>query len=269
MAWICKAPVSVTLGLQQGQDAKEKRRELVVEGRLQEGPVYELRIYKANQDRFEHLSTRFREYTDRIFAKHNMKALGYWVPTDGTTRQKRSIVYLLKHTSRYDAYANWTHFTNDREWQKVLDMPTFRGLLAEKPTSIFMTETEYSDSFVTSNDKADSVFELRFYKCNEGKLDALNARFRDSVISLYEKHKLADVGYWTPFVPPENQNTLIYMLQHESREQAAANWKALLNDPKWKPVARAFQENGGLLKRPPERILLRPLDISANAFPSK
>jgi hypothetical protein len=269
MAWIFKAPVSVTLGIQQGLDAKEKRRELVVEARLQEGPVYELRIYKANQDRFEHLITRFREYTDRIFARHNMEALGYWAPTDGTTRQKRRVVYVLKHPSRYAAYANWTHFTNDREWQKVLDMPTFRGLLAEKPTSIFMTETEYSDSFVTSNDKADSVFELRFYKCNEGKLDALNARFRDSVISLFEKHKLADVGYWTPFVPPENQNTLIYMLQHESREQAAANWKALLNDPKWKPVARDFQENGGLLERPPERIFLRPLDISANAFPSK
>ena len=269
MAWICKAPVSVTLGLQLGLDAKEKRRELVVEDRLQEGPVYELRIYKANQDRFEHLITRFREYTDRIFVRHNMEALGYWAPTDGTTRQKRRIVYVLKHPSRYDAYANWTHFTNDREWQKVLDMPTFRGLLAEKPTSIFMTETEYSDSFVTSNDKADSVFELRFYTCNEGKLDALNARFRDSAISLFEKHKVADVGYWTPFDPPENQNTLIYMLRHESREQAAANWKALLNDPKWKPVARDFQENGGLLERSPERIFLSPLDISANAFPSK
>ena len=269
MAWICKAPVSVTLGLQQGLDAKEKRRELVVEARLQEGPVYELRIYKANQDRFEHLITRFREYTDRIFARHNMEALGYWAPTDGTTRQKRRVVYVLKHPSRYAAYANWTHFTNDREWQKVLDMPKFRGLLAEKPTSIFMTETEYSNSFVTSNDKADSVFELRICTSNEGKLDNLNARFADDIITLFEKHKMDNLGIWTPFDLPERENTLIYMLRHESREQADANWKSLLNDATWKSVTRDFQGNGGLLERPPERIFLKPLDISGNAFPTK
>ena len=198
-----------------------------------------------------------------------MKALGYWVPTDGTTRQKRRIIYVLKHPSRYDAYANWTHFTNDREWQKVLDMPTFRGLLAEKPTSIFMTETEYSDSFANSNAETDSVFELRFCTCNGGKLDALNARFRDAAINLFEKHKMANVGYWTPFDPPENQNTLIYMLRHESRAQAAVNWKALLNDPKWKQVARESEKNGELLERPFERIFLKPMDISPNALPSK
>jgi hypothetical protein len=198
-----------------------------------------------------------------------MEALGYWAPTDGTTRQKRRVVYVLKHPSRYAAYANWTHFTNDREWQKVLDMPKFRGLLAEKPTSIFMTETEYSNSFATSNDKADSVFELRICTSNEGKLDNLNARFADEFITLFEKHKMDNLGIWTPFDLPERENTLIYMLRHESREQADANWKSLLNDATWKSVTRDFQGNGGLLERPPERIFLKPLDISGNAFPTK
>ena len=45
MAWISKAPLEVVLGIQKGLDAKEKRRKLVIEDRLQEGPVYELRIY--------------------------------------------------------------------------------------------------------------------------------------------------------------------------------------------------------------------------------
>ncbi|MFP6671452.1 MAG: NIPSNAP family protein [Pirellulaceae bacterium] len=269
MAWICKAPLDVALGLHAGLDATEKRRELVTDKRLRQGPIYELRIYKANEHRFQHLITRFREYTDRIFARHNMETLGYWVPSDGTTRQKRRIVYVLKHPSRYGAYANWTHFTNDREWQKVLDMPIFRGLLAEKPTSIFMTENEYSEKFVNAFDQLDGVYELRTYTCNEGKLAALNARFRDHTTKLFVKHGIKNVSYWTPFDLPERQNTLIYMIRHENREQAESNWKTFLNDPEWKRISQKSQKNGELLEKPPERIFLKPLDISPNAFPGK
>jgi len=262
MAWICKAPLDVALGLDAGLDATEKRRELMTDKRLRHGPVYELRIYKANEHRFQHLITRFREYTDRIFARHNMNALGYWVPTDGTTRQKRRIVYILKHTSRYEAYANWIHFSNDREWEKVLDMPQFRGILEEKPTSIFMTENDYSAKVSNAIEKPGGVYELRTYTSNEGKLVALNARFRDHATNLFDKHGMRNVGYWTPFDLPESQNTLIHLLHHESREQADANWKSFHNDPAWQRAAKESLRDGKSLAMPPDRIFLRPLDFS-------
>ena len=262
MAWICKAPLDVALGLRAGLDATEKRRESVPDERLTKGPVYELRIYEANERRLAHLITRFREYTDRIFARHNMKALGYWVPTDGTPRQKRRIVYVLKHPSRYEAYANWIHFTNDHEWQKVLDMPEFSGLLAENPTSIFMTETDYSATVANAIEKPGGVYELRTYTCNEGKLGALNDRFRDHTTTLFGKHGMKNIGYWTPFDLPESQNTLIYLIHHESREQADANWKSFLSDPAWQSVARESQKDGKFLAKPPDRIFLKPLDFS-------
>ncbi|MDG2388403.1 MAG: NIPSNAP family protein [Planctomycetaceae bacterium] len=262
MAWICKAPLDVALGLRAGLDVTEKRRESVPEERLTKGPIYELRIYKANEHRFQHLITRFRDYTDRIFARHNMKALGYWIPTDGTPRQKRRIVYVLKHPSRYEAYANWIHFTNDREWQKVLDMPEFSGLLAEKPTSIFMTETDYSEKVASAIQQAGGVYELRTYTCNEGKLGALNDRFRDHTTRLFGKNGMKNIGYWTTFDLPESQNTLIYMVHHESREQADANWKSFLSDPAWKRVARESQRDGKFLAKPPDRIYLKSLEFS-------
>ena len=41
------------------------------------------------------------------------------------------------------------------------------------------------------------VYELRTYTTNPGKLDALNARFRDHTIRLFQKHGIESVGYWT------------------------------------------------------------------------
>jgi hypothetical protein len=144
----------------------------------------------------------------------------------------------------------------------VLDMPEFSGLLAENPTSIFMTETDYSATVANAIEKPGGVCELRTYTCNEGKLGALNARFRDHTTTLFGKHGMKNIGYWTPFDLPESQNTLIYLIHHESREQADANWKSFLSDPAWQSVAKESQKDGKFLAKPPDRIFLKPLDFS-------
>ena len=38
------------------------------------------------------------------------------------------------------------------------------------------------------------VFEMRTYYANEGKLDALKARFRDHTVALFKKHGMTNVG---------------------------------------------------------------------------
>jgi len=40
----------------------------------------------------------------------------------------------------------------------------------------------------------------------------------------------------TPVEEPQKSNTLFYILQHPSREAAAANWKSFQDDPEWKSV---------------------------------
>ena len=42
------------------------------------------------------------------------------------------------------------------------------------------------------------VFELRTYTCNEGKLEALKARFRDHTIEIFKRHGIESIGYWIP-----------------------------------------------------------------------
>lgn len=106
------------------------------------------------------------------------------------------------------------------------------------------------------------VFELRTYTTNEGRLDNLNARFREHTIKLFDKHGMTPVGYWVPTQAPECTNTLIYVLKHKSREAAKASWKAFLSDPEWKKVARESQVDGRILAKSPESVFLNATDYS-------
>src|SRR5436190_8770615 len=103
------------------------------------------------------------------------------------------------------------------------------------------------------------VFELRTYTTNEGKLDALQARFRDHTTRIFKKHHMTNVGYW---VPQDKPNTLIYIISHESREAAKANWDAFRADPEWQKVAKESEANGKILAKAPESVYMDATDYS-------
>ena len=96
---------------------------------------------------------------------------------------------------------------------------------------------------------ATTVYELRVYHAAPGKLGELLARFREHTVKLFEKHGLKNVAYWTPVDEPEKSNILIYILQHPSREAAAANWESFQDDPEWKSVHEKSEANGKLVDK--------------------
>ena len=95
--------------------------------------------------------------------------------------------------------------------------------------------------------QGEKVFELRTYTAPEGKLPNLEARFRDHTMRIFEKHGMSNVGYWVPQDAPASDNTLIYIISHDSREQAAANWDSFRADPEWAEVSRASQVDGRIV----------------------
>jgi hypothetical protein len=97
--------------------------------------------------------------------------------------------------------------------------------------------------------KQKMVYELRTYYTHPGKLDALNARFRNHTLRLFEKHGMTNIGYWVPQDEPGRSNTLIYIVAHASREQATKNWDAFRADPEWQKVRAASEENGPIIER--------------------
>jgi hypothetical protein len=105
------------------------------------------------------------------------------------------------------------------------------------------------------------VFEIRTYTTEPGRLDALNARFRDHTTKLFAKHGITNIGYWTPQDAPLSQNTLIYILAHPSREAAQKNWDEFRNDPEWKK-AREESEASGKIVNKVESVFVNPTDYS-------
>jgi len=92
------------------------------------------------------------------------------------------------------------------------------------------------------------VYELRMYQVNEGKMDALIARFGDHTDAIFKRHNMKSVGFWRPEDAPHSQNLFIYILEHPSREEAKQNWAAFQADPEWKEVKAASEVNGPLAK---------------------
>ena len=93
---------------------------------------------------------------------------------------------------------------------------------------------------------AKKVYELRVYKTNPGKLEALHARFRDHTCKLFQKHGIEVVGFWTPTTGDEAKDTLYYFVAFPSVEAQEKAWKAFKADPDW-IKARADSEKDGVI----------------------
>ena len=109
----------------------------------QAGKVYELRTYTAPDGKLPNLQARFRDHTIRIFNKHGMKSVGYWVPQDAPSKDN-TLVYIISHDSREAAKKNWADFQADPEWKKVSADSQVDGPIVSKVVSVFMDATDYS-----------------------------------------------------------------------------------------------------------------------------
>ena len=118
---------------------------------------------------------------------------------------------------------------------------------------LFVSPHEAAEAQVMSR-----VFELRTYTTLEGELESLLARFRGGETELFEKHGMRGVGYWVPADPPSSDDTLVYILAHQSRDAARASWQAFASDPDWV----GMREASGRLVSNVESLFLIPTDFS-------
>ena len=105
--------------------------------------VFELRTYTAPEGKLPELQARFRNHTMRIFEKHGIKNVGYWVPQDAPTKDN-TLIYIISHASRDAAKASWAAFGADPEWQKVAKESQINGKIVAGITSVYMDPSDYS-----------------------------------------------------------------------------------------------------------------------------
>lgn len=105
--------------------------------------VFELRTYYTLSGKLPDLEARFRNHTTKLFEKHGMQNIGYWVPQDEPGK-KNTLIYIVAHKSRETAKASWDAFRNDPEWKKVQQASEANGKIVEKVESVFLDPTDYS-----------------------------------------------------------------------------------------------------------------------------
>lgn len=110
--------------------------------------VFEMRTYHPAPGKMQALHARFRDHTSRIFEKHGMTIVGYWVPIDKVTGEVQdegeTLVYILAYPSREAREQSWDAFRTDPEWQKAKAASEAGGTLVERVDSVFLKATDYS-----------------------------------------------------------------------------------------------------------------------------
>jgi hypothetical protein len=204
---------------------------------------FEMRTYYAAPGKLDELHTRFREHTCKLFEKHGIVNIGYWVPQENS---EQKLIYILAYPSREAREKSWKEFMADPEWKAVYKASEAKGKLVTKVVTLFLQATDYSPEIKPYVVNEPRVFELRTYTASPGNLDALHVRFRDHTVALFSRHGMTQLGYWTPMPDQKDaDNTLVYILAHKNKEAAEASFQAFRADPDWIKVRKASEEKAG------------------------
>ena len=131
------------------------------------------------------------------------------------------------------------------------------GLLSFAAGSLMTTRMALTDRVQADSNR---LFELRVYHDLPGKLPVMESRFREKTSKILARHNLNVVGYWVTADASSSENSFIFMLAYQSREEAKKNWQAVRLDPEFQEIEKAEQTEKTLEKA--DLTYMRPTDFS-------
>lgn len=219
---------------------------------------YELRIYYCYPGKLDALIDRFSNHTTKLFEKHGMENVGYWVPLKN---ESNTLYYILAYPDKAARDKSWKAFGSDPEWKDVASKSEANGKIVERVTSVFLHGADLMASIKQSQENPNRLFELRTYTCSPDRLPNLKTRFKDHTMKLFEKNGIQNVGYWTTVEPDNAQSKLLYVVAHKDEAAAAKSWESFRADPDWLK-AKADSEASGKIVEKVESLYLVPLVFS-------
>ena len=207
---------------------------------------FEMRVYYAAPGKLDELHARFRDHTCKLFEKHGIVNVGYWVPIENP---ESKLIYILAYPSRDAREKSWKEFMADPDWKAAAKASEVNGKLVSKAESTFYNATDYSPAIKPAAGQEPRTFELRTYTASQGNLAALNDRFRNHTVALFQKHGMENFGYWNLMPGQKGADvTLMYLLAHKSQDAAAESFKGFRADPDWvKARGESEKKAGGSL----------------------
>jgi len=218
---------------------------------------FELRIYYCNPGRLDALIQRFQNHTTKIFEKHGMENIGYWVPV---TNDKNALYYILAFPSKEAREKSWAAFMADPKWKEVQAKSEEDGKIIESIVSVEMKASEIMPKLKPGKGNG-RLFELRTYTCLPGRLPNLTTRFKDHTLKLFEKQGMENLMYFNTVEKDGAQSKLVYLLGHKNQEAATKSWEAFRADPVWIAARDASEKDGKIVEKV-ESVYLTPLPFS-------
>ena len=224
--------------------------------------VYEMRVYWAAPGKLDALNARFRDHTVKLFEKHGMTNVGYFMPIDN---KEQKLVYFLSYPDRAARDASWRAFAQDPNWQTVYNESQKDGSLTSKIENIFLNATDYSPKLNLTPSTTPRHFELRTYTANPGKLENIHDRFRNHTMGIFSRLGMTNYLYWRPVADqPEQTDKMVYLMAYPTPAARTTMWGAFAQDSEWVKVRTESEAAGPLLKSPGGvvSVQLTPTDYS-------
>jgi hypothetical protein len=108
--------------------------------------VFEIHIYHAMPGKLPALEARFRDTLSKLFVRHGLKVVGYWVAEDTSAAPKtlsNTFIFVMAHPSLAKAEENWDAMHADPEFQAMVKSEQVDRLV-EKIDKTYMHPTEFS-----------------------------------------------------------------------------------------------------------------------------
>jgi hypothetical protein len=104
--------------------------------------IYELRVYTVHPGKMPALLSRFREHTCRLFERHGIKSVGYWLNLVGGRSDE--LWYVVGYEDMAARQKAWASFVADPEWQKARADSESDGPIVHHIENRLMNPTDFS-----------------------------------------------------------------------------------------------------------------------------
>lgn len=104
--------------------------------------IYEHRVYEVAPGRMLDLHSRFREHTLKLFKRHKITPVVFFLPSIGELNDR--LTYILSFDSYKQREEAWQNFLADPEWQKVFQESNASGPLVLRLKNKVFKATDYS-----------------------------------------------------------------------------------------------------------------------------
>src|SRR6266446_2689472 len=150
---------------------------------------FELRTYNAAPGKLDELHARFRDHTMKLFEKHGMSNLGYWVPSGHPTNSNpaNQLIYLLAYPSRDAREKSWKDFLADPVWQAAQKASEADGKLVAKVDSVYLNATGFMSAVGASTASAPRLFDLHTFKSAPGRIYDLHMLVSKTYLPLFRR----------------------------------------------------------------------------------